>query len=123
MSIPNIATPLPKKAKEHDGKKIGKKSKCNQLGAQTGMCPVAKQPGVLEGKHAWKTKLTRNQHKQESSEQYQGHWLDIQLVPIYFQTWDSQATLQGIESTHGEHTKLRCPQLYTQAKINQLLER
>ena len=42
---------------------------------------------------------------------------------MYFQTRDSQATLQGIKSAHGEHAKLRCPQLYNQAKNYQLLER
>ena len=84
---------------------------------------MAKRPGVPEGKCAWKTKLTKNQHKQEITGQYQGHWLDFQLAPKYFQTLDSQATLQDIMISHGKHTKLRCPQLHTQAKNYQLLER
>ena len=70
-----------------------------------------------------KTKLTKNQHKQESNRQYQGHWLDVQLVPMYFQTRDSQATLQGIKYAHSEHDKLKYSQLYTEAKNYQLLER
>ena len=70
-----------------------------------------------------KLKLTKNQHKQEIARQYQGHWLDVQPVPKYFQTQDSQATLQGIMISHSEHAKLRCPQLHTQAKNYQLLER
>ena len=37
-------------------------------------------------------------------------------------TWDSQATLQGIKSAHGEYIKVRYPQLYTQAKNYQKLE-
>ena len=52
-----------------------------------------------------------------------GDWLEIQLVPMYFQTWDSQATLQYIKRTHGENAKLKCPQHHTQAKKDQLLER
>ena len=41
------------KVDEQDGEKQEQKPKGNQLGAQTGMCPVAKWPGVPEGKHAW----------------------------------------------------------------------
>ena len=77
------------------------------------MCSVAKQPGVPETKYYWKTKLAKNQHEQESAGQYQGHWLDLQPVPKYFQTRDRQATLQGIMISHGEHAKPRCPQLHT----------
>ena len=65
----------------------------------------------------------KNQYEQEISGQYQGHWQDVQQVPKYFQTQDSQATLQGIMISHGEHAKLRCPQLYTQVNNYQLLER
>ena len=82
---------------------------------------MAKRPGVPEGKHAWLAKLTKNQHEQEIVEQYQGYCLDVQPVPKYFQTRDSQAALQGIMISHGEHTKLRCPQLHTKAKSYQLL--
>ena len=64
-----------------------------------------------------------NQYKQESAEQYQGHWQDIQLVPKYYQTQDSQATFQGIRIAHGKYIKLRYPQLYTQAKNYHLMER
>ena len=84
---------------------------------------MAKRPGVPEGKHAWKTKLTKNQHEQEITRQYQGHWLDAQPVPKYVQTWDSQAILQGITIFHSEHVKLKCPQLHTQVKNYPLIER
>ena len=84
---------------------------------------MVKRPGVPERKHAWPTKLTKNQYKEESAKQSQGYWLDIQLVSKYFRTWDSQATLQGFKSAYGEHDKIKCPQLYTQAKKYQLLER
>ena len=87
------------------------------------MCPVVKWAGVLEGKHAWKTKSMKNQHKKEGAKQYQGHWLDIQPVPKYFQIWVSQAILQGITIDHGNHAKLKYPQLHTQAKYYHLLER
>ena len=63
----------------------------------------------------------KNQYEQEISGQYQGHWQDVQQVPKYFQTRDSQATLQGIMVSHGEDAKLRCPQLHIQAKNYQLL--
>ena len=57
--------------------------------------------------------LTKNQYEQERAGQYQGHWLDFQTVPKYFQTMDSQATSQGIKIAYSEYTKLRCPHLYT----------
>ena len=88
-------------------KKQEQKPKSNQLGAQTGLCPVEKRPGVPEGKHAWQTKLTKNQHEQEGTKQYQGHLRDAQLVPKYFRRWNSQATLQGIKINHDGHTKLK----------------
>ena len=84
---------------------------------------MEKQPGVLERNYTWQTKLTKNQYKQESTKKYQGHWLDVQLVPMCFQIQDIQTTLQGIKSAHGEHTKLRCFQLHTQANNYQLLKR
>ena len=34
-------------------KKQELKTKGNQLGTQTGICPMKKQPGVPERKHAW----------------------------------------------------------------------
>ena len=83
---------------------------------------MAKRPGVPEEKRAWQTNLTKNQHKQEISGQYQGHWLDVQPVPRYLQIKDSQASLQGIMISYSEQTKLRCPQLYTQPKHYKLLE-
>ena len=52
---------------------------------------------------------------------YQGHWLDIQLVPKYFRIPDSQATLQGIKIAYNGHTKLRFPQLHTHVESYQLL--
>ena len=84
---------------------------------------MAKRPGVPEGKRAWETKITKNQDEQEIAGQYQGHWQDVQPVPKYFQTRDSQATLQGIMFSHGEYAKLKCLQLHTQAKNYQLLGR
>ena len=84
---------------------------------------MANQPGVLKGTYASSTKLIKNQYEQESARQYQGHWLDVQAVPKYFQTQDSQATLQGINITHNGQLKLRYLQLYTQAENYQLLER
>ena len=65
----------------------------------------------------------KNQYKQESTQQYQGHWLDVQLVPKYLQMQHSQATLQGIKSTYSEHAKLRFTQLHTQANYYQILEK
>ena len=106
MSIFNIA-PFPKKPLTMTAIKQEQKPKGNQLEAQTGTWPVAKRPGVPERKRAWEIKLTKNQHKQKDARQYQGHWLDVQLVPMFFQTRDSQATLQGIKSAHDEHAKLR----------------
>ena len=65
----------------------------------------------------------KNQYNQESSGQYQGHWQDIKQVSKYFQTQDSQDTLQGIKIAHDGQAKLRCPQLQTQAENHHLVER
>ena len=104
-------------------KNRNKNQKVTNWGSRQGRAQWQTDQGSQKGSLPGKPNSLRTNMSKKLPEQYQGHWLDVQPVPKYFQIRDSQAILQGIMISHGEHAKLRCSQLHTQAKNYQLLGR